>query len=99
MTGNETRVHFAAPQGSYLGWFSQSPKLFNNVWEPNAKPREVNSVVIKMSDETVRNLEVSDYGTFTITVQGRDEFRPCELLVMGSQAFEGRLYLHLRPGK
>jgi len=95
--GSETRLHFAAPTGRYVGWFSRTPELHKSIWEPHSKPPEVNSVSITMAQSAPTTLEISDYGSFTITIPKQSEFLSSELVVATTERLERRLYLNIRP--
>lgn len=95
--GSETRLHFAAPKGHYVGWFSSTPELHKSVWEPHSKPPEVTSVSIAMGENSPTKLELSDYGSFKFDVSGDVEFLSSELIVAAAQHPDRRLYLNIRP--
>jgi hypothetical protein len=97
LTGGETRLHFSAPRGHYVGWFSLTPELHKSIWEPHAKPPEVNSVSIATSDSTRSTPDVSDYGSFTFDIHKEDEFRSSELVVTTAKTIGRPLYLNIRP--
>ena len=97
INGTETRFHFAAPRGRYIGWFSATPELRKSTSKPHSKPPEVDWVGITMGKITPIKPEVTDYGSFTFDVPKGAEFLSSELVVVTTEAIDRRLYLNIRP--